>query len=40
MGKNFYSEINFHLTWHTKDSLPLLTPDVEPLAHRALARRP
>jgi len=39
MSKNYYSEINLHLTWHTKESLPLLTPRVEPLAHRAVKRR-
>ena len=36
MSKNCYSEINLHITWHTKDSLPLLTPVVEPLAHREI----
>jgi hypothetical protein len=25
-----------HLTWHAKDSLPLLTPHVEPLAQRCV----
>ncbi len=34
MARNYYSEINLHLTWHTKGSLPLLTAAVEPLAHR------
>ncbi len=24
------SEINFHITWHTKDNLPLITPKLEP----------
>lgn len=24
-----YSEINFHITWHTKNNLPLITPTVE-----------
>ena len=28
MPHNYYSEINLHLVWHTKDSLPLLTPTV------------
>ena len=32
MSHNYYSEINLHLTWHTKDSLPLLTPQVQALA--------
>jgi len=39
MSRNYYSEINLHLTWHTKESLPLLTPRVEPLAHRAVRQR-
>jgi putative transposase len=39
MSKNCYSEINLHLVWHTKDSLPLLTPTVEPIAHRYLRKR-
>jgi putative transposase len=39
MSRNYYSEINLHLVWHTKNSLPLLTPDVEPLAHRFLKKR-
>jgi putative transposase len=39
MSKNYYSEINLHITWHTKDSLPLLNPRVEPLAHRSLKQR-
>jgi putative transposase len=39
MARNYYSEINLHLTWHTKESLPLLTPDVEPLAHRCVKGR-
>jgi len=29
MANNYYSEINLHLTWHTKLSRPLLRPDVE-----------
>jgi putative transposase len=39
MSRNYYSEINLHVVWHTKDSLPLLTPQVEPLAHRFLKKR-
>jgi putative transposase len=34
MSHNFYSEINLHVTWHCKNSLPLLTPRVEPVAYR------
>jgi putative transposase len=39
MSRNYYSEINLHLTWHTKDSVPLLTARVEPIAHRLLRER-
>ena len=39
MSRNYYSEINFHIVWHTKNSLPLLTDVVEPAAHRCLTRR-
>jgi putative transposase len=39
MSRQFYSEINLHIVWHTKNSLPLLTPTIEPLAHRELRRR-
>jgi len=39
MSRNYYSEINLHLTWHTKDSLPLLTPRVEPLVHRYVKQK-
>jgi REP element-mobilizing transposase RayT len=39
MSRNYYCEINLHLVWHTKHSLPLLTPEVESLAHRLLKNR-
>ncbi len=39
MARNYYSEVNLHLTWHTRQSLPILTPDVEPLAHRYLKQK-
>lgn len=39
MSRNYYSEINLHLTWHAKSSLPLLTPRVEPLANQYLKHR-
>ena len=35
MSRNFYSEIHLHIVWHTKESLPLLTPEVELLARTA-----
>ncbi|MEX0643096.1 MAG: transposase [Pirellulales bacterium] len=39
MSRNYYSEINLHLVWHCKNSLPLLTPEVETLAHRFIRKR-
>jgi putative transposase len=39
MSRNYYSEINLHIVWHTKNSLPILTPTVEPVAHRLLKNR-
>ena len=39
MSRNYYSEINVHITWHTKESLPLLTDNVEPLAHRYIKQK-
>ena len=39
MSRNYHSEINLHIVWHTKTSSSLLTPAVEPVAHRALKKR-
>jgi len=39
MSHNYYSEIYLHLTWHTKLSRPLLTPDVESLTWRCLREK-
>lgn len=39
MSRNYYSEINLHIVWHTKISLPLLTPEIESFAHRFLKKR-
>lgn len=39
MSRNYYSEINLHLTWHTKDSLPLLTPQVRDVVYRYVRQR-
>jgi putative transposase len=30
MSNRSYAEINFHITWHTKDNFPLITPTMEP----------
>ncbi len=29
MPDSVYSEINFHITWHTKSNMPLITPAIE-----------
>ena len=34
-----YSEINLHITWHTKESAPLLTPEIELTVHRSIRKR-
>ena len=39
MSRNYYSEIHLHLTWHTRESLPLLSASAEALAHRCLRQR-
>ncbi len=39
MARNYYSEINLYVTWHCKDSAPLLTPQVEPVAQRLIRQR-
>ena len=39
MSRNYYSEINLHLTWHTKDSAPMLRGDLETLVHRELRHK-
>lgn len=39
MSRNFYAEINLHLTWHTKSSEPLLIPPVEAIDHHYVRGR-
>ncbi len=39
MSHNYYSEINLHIVWHTKESAALLTPEIEPAAWRFLRKR-
>jgi len=39
MPRNTYWEMYFHLVWHTKGSLPLIKPNVEPLLHKYLIHR-
>ena len=39
MSDAVYSEINFHLTWHTKSSLPMITERIEKPLHQYLAHK-
>ena len=39
MARNYYAEINLHITWHTKESTPLLVPKVEAVVHHYLRGR-
>jgi REP element-mobilizing transposase RayT len=39
MSRNYYSEINLHITWHVKESAPLLVPKVEDIVHHYLRGR-
>ena len=39
MSRNYYSEINLHIVWHTRESLPLLVPHVEAETHHYLKGR-
>ncbi|MBX9681968.1 MAG: IS200/IS605 family transposase [Gemmataceae bacterium] len=36
MARNFYSEINLHIVWHTKENSPLLVPKVEAIVRHEL----
>ena len=39
MPRNVYSEINFHITWHTKSSLAMLDPVLEDRVHQYIQHR-
>jgi putative transposase len=39
MSENAYSEINFHVTWHTKSNLPLIKPEIEAKLHQFLKHK-
>src|SRR2546423_8272872 len=39
MSTRVYSEINLHITWHTKGSLPMITPAMEPHLHSFLRNK-
>ena len=39
MSKNYYAEINLHVTWHVKGSRPVLEAKVEAIVHHYLRGR-
>lgn len=39
MSRRAYSEINFHITWHTKGNLPLLKPEIESKLYQFLKQK-
>jgi len=39
MARNYYSEINLHITWHVKGSAPILLPKAEAVVHHYLRGR-
>ncbi len=39
MSETVYSEINFHLTWHTKSNLPLIKSEIEAKLYQFLKHK-
>ena len=39
MARTIYSEINLHITWHTKNSAPVITGPIETQLYRWLRGR-
>jgi len=39
MSSAVYSEINFHITWHTKNSLPMIGPNIADRLYRYLTHK-
>jgi putative transposase len=39
MSRRAYSEINFHITWHTKVNLPLIKAEIEPKLYNFLRKK-
>lgn len=39
MSESVYSEINFHITWHTKSNLPLITSAIETKLHKFIKHK-
>lgn len=39
MSDKVYSEINFHIVWHTKSNLPLIKPEIETKLYQYLKHK-
>ena len=39
MSESVYSEINFHINWHTKSNLPLIKPEIETKLYQFLKHK-
>lgn len=39
MSRRAYSEINLHITWHTKGNLPLIKPEIETKLYKFLKEK-
>jgi putative transposase len=39
MSRRAYSEINLHITWHTKGNLPLIKPEIESKLYQFLKQK-
>ncbi len=39
MPRRIYSEINFHITWHTKANMPLIKPEIESKLYQFLKQK-
>ncbi len=39
MSRNYFSEFHLHIVWHTKESYPISTEEIEQFAHRALRQK-
>ncbi len=39
MSNSVYSEINFHITWHTKTSLPMINEQIESRLYHCLTHK-
>lgn len=39
MSRRVYSEINLHITWHTKDNIRFIDDRIEPLLYKYLQNR-